>query len=298
MKKDKKPLVSIIMPAYNGNAFIAEAVESIVSQSYRNFELILIDDASTDNTPRIIRDYQLLYPSVIRGIFLKESKGESASANIGFKAARGDFIARMDADDVSHPDRLRRQVDFMLKNPEVIVLGTQGLVINENGVVIGKKIFPTQHEDIYKTYGFLHPMLHPSCMIRRSLLPNNHLYENRAEPNDDYFTLFNLLNYGKFANLNEFLVSYRIHKGNKSLQKPKSKFLNILRIRYRATRDFGYRITATALFINLLQLLVVGLLPERLVVPTYMFLRGMASPFRKIYQKAALKEPAPALLDN
>lgn len=276
--KNLNPLVSVLIPVYNGSKFIGEAVESILNQTYANIELIVVNDGSKDNTQSILNSYLKIYPHKLKLISYKKNKGESAAANVGFLASKGDFIARMDADDISYPERIKAQVEFMLTHPEVIVVGSQANVIDENGNVTGKKTFPCDHKSIYNIYSIYHPMLHPSCMFRRSLLPyKNKLWENIHEPNDDYYTLFGLLNHGQFANLPEKLVGYRIHSGNKSLQNARSKVFHALQVRIDAVRYFGYKPPVWAIFINLVQFVGALILPERLIVTGYFALRGMAS---------------------
>lgn len=277
-KLNKTPLVSVILPAFNAGDFLAKAIESILSQTYQNFELLIVDDGSTDNSWEILKFYQENYPQKIKTYHFLKNKGESEAANFAFSKTRGEFVARMDADDISYPQRLEKQVKHLLKNPQVIVLGSQAEVINENGELIGKKTFPKNHKQIYKQFTIFHPMLHPSCMFRRSLLPiKNYLYENKFEPNDEYYTFFKLLNYGKFANLPEILMKYRIHGRNKSLQKPKEKFINSLKVRAAAMKNLGYRPSFMAIVLMFLQVLLVGVLPEKLIVPIYMLVRGMYS---------------------
>lgn len=274
---NKNPLVSVIMPVYNGSNFVAEAIEGVLNQDYKNLELIIVNDGSTDSTLSILRQFQS-FPQ-IKIISYKNNKGESAAANIGFKASQGEFVARMDADDICRFDRISKQVKFMLANLETIVLGTQADVINEEGKITGKKTFPFDHKSIYETYGIFHPMLHPSCMFRRSLLPNQkQLWEDAREPNDDYYTLFRFLKFGKFANLKESLIGYRIHSNNKSLQHVRQKVLHAMQIRIDAIRYFGYRPTVKAVVINIVQLIGICILPERFILLGYFVLRGITSP--------------------
>lgn len=277
MKRDKS-LVSIIMPVYNTGDFVADSIESILSQTYRNIELIIVDDGSTDNTSEILRGYKSRYPKHIRLITLKKNIGDSQAANIGFQVRRGEFIARMDADDISHPERLIKQVEYMLKHPEIIMLGTQAEIINENGEKIGEKIFPTKHRDIYKDYATYHPMLHPSCLFRGALLPNKEfLYENGYKPNDDYYTFFKLLNHGKFANLPEKLLYYRIHSKNISLQNLKKRFYNTLKIRILAIIKLGYKPSAKGLLAMLIQFLLVSFVSEKVLLALYMAIKRIKS---------------------
>ncbi len=276
--KNKQPLVSVIMPVYNAGEFLVEAIESIIHQTYKNFEFIIVDDGSTDNSWETIEYHQKKYPRLIKSYRL--SKNMNAAGNGAVNAVlsktRGKYIARMDADDIAHPKRLEKQIEYLNSNPEVIVLGTQARVINQKGSAIGKKIYPLDHENIYKNYAVVHPIIHPSCMVRRSLLPNkNKLYEMRFGVNDDYYTFFKLHNFGKFANLPDFLLDYRIHKGNSSLNNLKEKYKIISEIRSIAKNKFGYKLSLKAKIIIFLQDILVSFIPDDLLKSVYLILRGI-----------------------
>lgn len=279
-RKTSTPLVSVIMPVHNAGCFLVPAIESILKQTYKHIELIIVDDGSRDNSWKTIRAYQKRSAKIIRAYHTEKqlNAAGNAATDIGLSHAKGDFIARMDADDIAHPKRLEKQVAYLLSRSATILVGTQATVINTRGKVIGTKTVPTDHEAIYRQFGIIHPMIHPSIMVRRSLLPNpNKLYLNKWGVNDDYYSFFKLLNYGEFANLPEYLLKYRVHEKNASLQNPKEKFINSVRIRWEAIQKFNYRMSSLALIILLVQLLMVGLLPERLIVPLYMLLRGMTN---------------------
>ncbi len=279
MSKKTAPLVSLIMPVYNGSLFIEQAIESILNQTYQNFELIIINDFSTDDTPTIVGKYPKLYPKKVKVLHLKKNHGAYEAINKGFRQAKGEFIALMDSDDISHSKRLEKQVEFLLKNKKVIVVGTQARVINQNGKVIGEKSFPTSHKEIYKNFIEVFPLVHPSCMIRRSLLPQkNKLYKNKFGVNDDYFTFFSLLNHGKFRNLPEYFLDYRIHGGNSSLINLKEKFYNTLRIRLLAIAKLNYQPSLTGLTKFFFQIILVALLPESILIKVYLLAKGIEDP--------------------
>lgn len=275
----KKPLVSVIMPVYNGESFVGEAIESLLAQTYKPLELIIVDDASRDSTPEVLKFYKIKFPRKIEVITLAQNRGDSVAANIAFKKARGEFISRMDADDIAHSQKIELQVKYMKTHPEVIVLGTQADVINAENEIVGQKSFPLTHKKIYERFAVVNPMLHPSCMFRRALLPvRDDLYEDKYRPNDDYLTFFGFLNYGKFANLPQKLLYYRIHGNNISLQHPKTNFKNSLRIRKIAIDTLGYVPTSRGKILMLIQRVLISILPEKIIVPLYMLLRGMRTP--------------------
>lgn len=276
----KNPLVSVIMPVYNAVEYLSFAIDSILAQTYQNFELWIVDDASTDDSWSIAQSYQRKYPEKIHIVRLRENTNAAGNGAVNaiLPRVRGSYIARMDADDVSHPDRLQRQVEYLNAHDDVIVVGSQARVINAHGEAVGKKLYPLDHDAIYRMYAIVHPIVHPSCMIRRSLLPHpNKLYALRYGVNDDYYTFFSLHHYGKFANLPQLLLDYRIHGNNASLQNLKEKYATTSKIRLAARLEFGYRFTPYVWTIITLQTVLVSLIPEMLLVSAYLWIRGIKS---------------------
>ena len=291
MKKTKRiasnattPLVSVIMPVHNTERFLPEAIESILRQTYQRIELLIVDDCSTDSSWNIIQSYKKRFPKQIR-VFRTKVKTNSAgngATNFALPYAKGEFIARMDADDVSYATRIEKQVAYLLTHPLTILVGTQARIIDGNGKITGTKNMPTTNKAIYRMYGIIHPMIHPSVMLRRSMLPDrNKIYAMKWDVNDDYYTFFSLLPYGQFANLSEYLLKYRIHGNNLSLQHPKQKFMNSIKIRMEAIKKLHYAIPFDSLMIMTMQFIIVSLLPEQIIVPLYMGFRGMNSPIKK-----------------
>lgn len=301
MKKslNASPLVSVIMPAHNAEAYVSEAINSLLRQTYSNIEIILVDDRSTDRSWEILQDYARRFPKKIRAVRTKRKTNAAGNGamNYGFRFAKGEFIARMDADDISYPERIEKQVLHMLAHPEVFVLGTQADIIDANGATIGEKRFPIDHDVIYEQYGILHPIVHPSVMIRRSLLPRkNKIYEMVWDVNDDYYTFFKFLHIGAFHNLPEKLIAYRVHGKNASLQEPKKKFWNSVRIRLSAIQTFQYRMSLRAWILLAIQCVIVGVLPERLIVPLYLCIRGMMKISRVKWNLGKHQRPSLAFL--
>ncbi|MBI3558951.1 glycosyltransferase [Candidatus Gottesmanbacteria bacterium] len=277
--KNKESLVSVIMPVHNGGLFLREAMDSILGQTYQNFEFLIADDGSQDNTWAIINSYS---SDKIKAFRFKKNRGAFPRTNFLFSQARGKFLAVMDGDDIAKPDRLEKQVNFMRRHSKIVVLGTQAEIINENGEIIGQKKAPAASKQIYEQFGFIHPMIHPSCLIRRSLLPKRKfLYRTDFGVNSDYQTFFEFLNYGQFANLPEFLLQYRIHGKNSSLSNLKNCFLNTLQIRWLAVTKYGYRMNWLSLILTLCQIPSILLLPTRLVDFCYPLIRGINFRYEK-----------------
>ena len=275
--KQNKPLVSVIMPVYNAGDFLDPAISSILNQTYRNLELIIVNDASKDKSGKIIAKYQRLDKRV-RVVTLKHNinQGGDAAGNIGYKLAKGKYVARMDGDDIAEPTRIEKQVVYMERHPRAAVLGTQAKVIDRESRVVGVKNVPTSHADILREFFTFHPMIHPTVLVRKSMIKREQLYQTDYHANNDYLTFFDLITCGaKFANLDEPLLLYRIHGENDSLAHVKRNFINSLKIRYRAVTQMGYKPSINSMLKLLVQAGIVFALPERLTIELYYRIRGI-----------------------
>ena len=201
------PLISVIMPVYNCERFLAIAIDSILLQTYTNFELIIIDDCSTDSTPKILESYK---DSRVRAIRNAENLGVTKSLNLGVSLSNGELMARMDADDISLPDRFKEQVEFMEKHTEIGVLGTQCLVIDDNGKITSNLRKPVKSEEIFYLFPYFCPIAHPSVMIRKEIF-NEIQYSSDLPCAQDYDLWGKLLYTAKFANLSDVFLHYRVH---------------------------------------------------------------------------------------
>ena len=207
MIDNKPPLISVIMPVYNESLFVERAVKSVLSQTYRDFELIIIDDASTDNTVDLINQF-----NDDRIIFIQKERntGYTDSLNLGIERSQGKYIARMDGDDICHEDRFKDQFEFLENNSDYILCGSQYERID------GQRSFilPSENDDIKAMLLRGNQFIHPSVMMRKAvLIENNIRYNKDREPAEDYDLWVRLMPLGKFKNLKEPLISYRIHAG-------------------------------------------------------------------------------------
>ncbi len=214
----KYPEISTIMTVHNGQLFLGQAIESILNQTFRDFELIVINDNSTDDTQLIVEDFCDQDTQIIL-INNPKNYGPFISANLGLKIAKGAFIARMDADDISLPTRFEKQVSFLESHAEVGLLGTNGSYIDETGKVLG----PFRHfeNDLEIRWGnlFNSQFIHSSIMFRRSLLPLAGTYREDHKYAQDYEFTSRLLQQTNGANLKEKLVMWRRTGSNISSQK-------------------------------------------------------------------------------
>lgn len=206
------PRISVLMTTYNGSAFIADSIASILAQTYADFELIVVDDASTDATPAILaacRDKRL------RVIRLEHNSGIVLARNSGMSVATGDYVAALDHDDLSHPERLQRQVAYLDANPGVVLLGTEIAMITDGR--ISTPDHPTRGDPLSLRW-LLHtdnPLTWSSIMVRRSAVRMLHEFLRADyELADDFDLYHRLLAIGDIARLEDVLTTYRWHASN------------------------------------------------------------------------------------
>ncbi len=198
-------LISVILPVYNGEKYLKEAIESILNQTYTNFEFIIIDDGSKDSSLEIIREYEKEDERIV--VVSRENKGLIATLNEGMERAKGKYIARMDQDDISLPERFERQIKVM-KNNNIMVCGTYTKVIDEDGKYIKDGIVPTQDDEIVKKLlECTNPLFHPTVMFKKF---DNIFYNEFAHNCEDYELWLKYTEIGKIENLPEYLLKYRI----------------------------------------------------------------------------------------
>lgn len=197
------------MPAYNAEKYLREAIDSILTQTYRDFEFIIINDGSTDRTKEIIQSY-----TDPRIVYLenKHNSGICVTLNKGLDAARGRYIARMDSDDISLPIRLSTQVEYMESHPEIGVCGSDIIVFGDG---IEESVFEQIHLSDDCAAGLLfNPCLaHPSVMLNNKILKSLNLrYEDSYRGLEDFKLWWELAKFTKIANINKPLLQYRHHK--------------------------------------------------------------------------------------
>jgi len=280
IKLNNSQLVSIIIPVKNGERFLRQALDSMIAQTYKNWEMIIVDDASEDQTPRILKEYALKKPK-IKIITLKKSIGISKALNKGISHAKGSIIARMDADDISYLQRLEKQVAYLEKHPQIIAVGSQCNIIDSDGNVTGIKTFPKTHEHIYETIFHFNPLQHPVLMVNRAPLPKKFIFYDILDGAEDVNLLFKLFPYGKIANMDEILLAYRIHANNSSLKKIKQIYRQALLARINGVTKYGYKPSITSVILTIAQTVLVTILPERLLRRLYFYARGIKANISK-----------------
>jgi glycosyltransferase involved in cell wall biosynthesis len=228
------PLISVVMPVYNGERFLAEAIESILNQTLRNFEFIIVDDASTDNTPVILEQYSQKDRRIISHR-KHDNEGIVVALNTGLKLAHAKYIARMDQDDISLPERLDEQVGYLELHPEVGLLGSQISFLDQDGIRSPTIVsYPGDDLSIRWAALFYNPFAHPAMMFRRALLIEHALsYDPAFQNGEDYHLWSRMLRYTSAANLKDVLLLYRLHSEGMSQANREAQRILALKIAHQ-----------------------------------------------------------------
>ena len=208
------PAVSVVVGAYNAQRYLPEMIQSILDQTFRDFEFILVDDGSSDATPDIIATYAAK-DGRIRPIRIPHG-GIVDAANAGLEAARAELIARADSDDVALPQRFEKQVQYMAEHPECVCLGSRMLLIEPYGSPMGESVHRLTHEeieaDLLRGSGWAMPQ--PVVLMRKTAVMQVGAYRNEYLWSEDLDLFLRLSEVGRLANLPEVLVKYRNHPGS------------------------------------------------------------------------------------
>jgi len=203
------PKISVVMTVFNGGVFLATAIASVLAQTLEDFEFVIVDDASTDGSVEVARRYAE-DDARIRLICCETNKGQTACLNQAIGEARGGWIARQDADDVSLPERLARQWSVVEESDDVVLVGTNGWIIDERGAVTGMIHVPLEGSEIRSSLPFRNPFIHTSVMFRRMLADGSLVrYNERFRICQDWDLWVRLLRSGRGVNLADRLVAYR-----------------------------------------------------------------------------------------
>ena len=216
----KSPKVTVLMPVYNGEKYLHEAIKSILNQTFMDFEFIIIHDPSTDRTAEILQSY---HDPRIKIINNEKNIGLTRSLNKGLKIARGEYIARMDADDVSIPERLEKEVNFLNQNRNIGLVGTYYLLINENGNVLHAVRPLTDDRELKEKLFIENQFGHGSVMFRRECIEKVGFYREEIEPAEDHDLWLRIAEFFEVANIPEFLYKWRLNFNSVSVARKKQQ---------------------------------------------------------------------------
>ncbi len=257
---DQKPLVSILLPVHNCEHFLADSLKSLISQSYRQIEIIAIDDKSSDSSLKILKAFAKKYPSTRSGQGKKvrvykniKRYGIGVTLNRLVQRAKGDFLAFASSEDISAKERIKKQVQFLLDNQDVAAVGSQCYFIKKNNKRIGKSAFPLENKYIYNSPLHGVSMQFETVMINKNLLPKDLI---KFQTDSTHFVysdiLMKILPYGKFANLPNFLHYHR--------NDPKAYFfdlkihiISLVKLWIRSIANYDYQLSVKSFFTPLIK---------------------------------------------
>jgi hypothetical protein len=205
----KAPEISVVIPVYNSARYLAETIESTLSQSFTDWELVAVDDGSTDASGEILAEYAAADPRVV--VHRQENAGVGAALNKGLELARAPLVARLDADDLSLPGRLERQHRFLRDHPEVGMVGGQAAIIDLDGREVAEARYPLDDAAIREQLKRTTAFIHSSVMIRRSVLDRTGGYRSPFDGAEDLDLWLRVAACTQLAHLPEKVVAYRIH---------------------------------------------------------------------------------------
>lgn len=240
------PLVTVLMPVYNGEKYLEEAIKSILNQTFKYFEFLIVDDGSTDKSAEIIASFN---DARIRLERNEVNLGLIKTLNKGFKLSKGKYIARMDCDDISLPKRLSIQTSFMEKNREIGVCGSWVKIIGLKQSFISK--YPQNHEEARAYLLFNTPFAHPAVIIRKEIIEKYQLeYDENYKHAEDYELWSRIIEHTKISNIPKVLLHYRMHPESASKKNSSIQAENSNRIRLRLLKQLNINPMPTELDIH------------------------------------------------
>lgn len=240
----RAPKVSVVMPVYNGEAYLREAIESILFQTYQDFELLVIDDGSTDGTAAILQEFAA--DERVKVLCNASNTGLIYTRNKGVANSQGEYIAILDSDDIAMPNRLEQQVAFLDANPEFVMVGSSIDLIDSEGNFIRKQHYPAPSKFIPSLLLFQNNFAQSAVMLRKACLPAP-CYREGYEQVEDYDLWIRLANSYKVANLPQTLVKYRHHQSSISNAKATVHTDRIKKVLANQLQNIGITPTATEL---------------------------------------------------
>lgn len=265
--------VSVVMPVYNAEPFLAQAIEGILNQTFPEFEFIIVDDASTDNSLKIIEEYA---EKDKRILLLKNEKnlGIAETRTVGTKIANGKYIAVSDADDISMPIRFERQYNYLETHTDCgVVGGFVELFDSLTGKVLGIRKYCEDDLDLRRRIFLYSPIAQPVCMIRKEVFDNLGYYDPKYPPVEDLDLWFRLGTRYKFSNIQEILLKYRVHANSATISKLDKMETITLELRKKYSHGYGYSMKIVDRFYNLLIQLFRRYLPPKVKLWMFSFMR-------------------------
>ncbi|MBV9717944.1 MAG: glycosyltransferase [Candidatus Eremiobacteraeota bacterium] len=243
--------MSVVLPVFNGERYVAKTIDSILAQSYANFEFLILDDGSYDCTPAILAAYAQRDPRI--RLLRHENRGVGLTLNRALTEARGRFIGLIGADDIATPDRFAKQIQYLEEHPQCVLVGSYLRIIDADDRPIGLRKYPTTDREIRKRMLLYNPVGGPCMAYRRDDAIAAGGYTSRFWTCEDYDFFLRLAKRGKIANLPEPLVSYRLHQGATKATSTLRQLRDTLATKRAAYHEYGYRQSLSARAVGVAQ---------------------------------------------
>lgn len=271
--KREKVLVSVVMSVFNTDKYVHRAIESILNQTLKNFEFIIVNDASIDKTFSITHVYEKKDKRILL-INNDRNLKIAHSLNIGISYAKADLIARMDADDISHPERLKLQYLFLKNHPEVAIVGTNISIADENENEVWKREYPTQSKELKKVMFRYAPFAHPSVMFRKKVFEEFGGYNSDMIPCEDIDFWFKVGAKYDFGNIPKTLLRYTLSDASGSHYDVRKTELLGFKIKINALKQYGYKLSIYDVVYNVLQFISLWFMSADARIKLYNTLRS------------------------
>lgn len=238
MEEEKIVGISIIIITHNRENFLPIAIESVLGQKFSDFELIIIDDASTDNTENVIKKY--LEDGRVNYIKIPKAVSIAEVRNSAWAYVNGKYIAVLDSDDIWIDDlKLAKQFNYLESHPEVVVVGSGAILINDNGEEINKIVKPTTDIEIRKDFLTKNPFFHSSVMYRYEAVKKIGGYDEKIKFGEDLDLLLQLGKIGEMYNFSEEMIKYRVHNDNESSKHFIGAILDVFKVIAKNRKKYG-----------------------------------------------------------
>ena len=267
------PLVSVIMSVYNNERYVSQAIESILNQTFKKFEFIIVNDESTDGSEKIIKHYSRK-DKRIKYIQNKKNIGLTRSLNLLLGLCKGKYVVRMDSDDWAFPNRIEKQVDFLERNNNVVVCGGNIEVSGSNLEPLNYREYPVKDSEIRKLMFRFNPYAHPSVTYRLDSVRKAGLYDENLQLTQDYDLYFRLGRIGKLANVPDLVLKLRIHKDSLSMSKSRKQEMIALYTRLKAWVEYRYPVRFSDVFYTIIQFFSMFFVPSTFKFWLFNFIRS------------------------
>lgn len=268
-----KPLISVIMPAYNAQKYISSAIKSILNQTFKKFELIIINDFSTDKTLDIIESFSKK-DSRVKLVNNDRKLDIARTLNKGISMAKSNIIARMDADDIAFPNRLELQYKLISSSKNIAVVGANIVIMDAAGNETAIRTYPNSSRKLKDCLFKYSPFAHPVVMFRKNVFEEVGQYNPKYSPTEDLDLWFRLGSKYKFESIPEPLLKYRLYEMSSSHGDLKDLEILVFKIRFDAITKYGYRPSLYDILYNLLQFITLWLTPAKYRITIYNLLRN------------------------